>query len=141
MRSYFVNIPLPLSRCATPRANKCATRQIQGHNATNTIPHPILAQEVPPLRGSINAYSSINPGLAPWAMKKYRPVGAHCPTAPIPQYHKQYNHNHTKTQTNATIHLHIQTHFTNTISRHNTANAQYDKEPYKGDTPAKPRVK
>ena len=28
--------------------------------------------------------SIINPGLAPWAMKKYRPVGAHCPTVPIP---------------------------------------------------------
>ena len=25
----------------------------------------------------------INPGLAPWAMQEYRPVGAHCPTATI----------------------------------------------------------
>ena len=38
---------------------------------------------VPPLQGSINAYSSIYPGLAPWAMQEYRPVGAHCPTATI----------------------------------------------------------
>ena len=25
----------------------------------------------------------IAPGLAPWAMQEYRPLGAHCPTAPI----------------------------------------------------------
>ena len=48
----------------------------------------------------------IDPGLAPWALQEYRPLGAHCPTATIkfPQYDKQYNQ--TKTQPNATIHLH-----------------------------------
>ena len=25
----------------------------------------------------------INPGLAPWALQEYRPLGAHCPTATI----------------------------------------------------------
>ena len=74
---------------------------------------------VPPLKGLNKCVSMINPGLAPWAMQEYRPLGAHCPTATI----------------NTTIHL------TNTIARQNTANAQYDKEPCKGDTPAKPRVK
>ncbi len=30
-----------------------------------------------------------NPGLAPWAMQEYRPVGANCPNATInpSQYH------------------------------------------------------
>ena len=30
---------------------------------------------VPPLWGSINVSVTTNPGLAPWAMKKYRPKG------------------------------------------------------------------
>ena len=29
-----------------------------------------------PHRGSINVRGTINPGLAPWAMQEYRPVGA-----------------------------------------------------------------
>ena len=29
-----------------------------------------------PHRGSINMRGTINPGLAPWAMQEYRPVGA-----------------------------------------------------------------
>ncbi len=29
-----------------------------------------------PHRGSINVRGIINPGLAPWAMQEYRPVGA-----------------------------------------------------------------
>ena len=33
--------------------------------------------EVPLLRSSINELETINPGLAPWAMQEYRPVGAH----------------------------------------------------------------
>ena len=30
-----------------------------------------------PHRGSINVRGTINPGLAPWAMKTYRPYRAH----------------------------------------------------------------
>ena len=37
---------------------------------------------VPPLKGLNKCVSMINPGLAPWAMREYRPVGAHYPTAP-----------------------------------------------------------
>ena len=120
---------------------------------TTQQPHTILAQEVPPLKGLNKSVPMINPGLTPWAMQEYRPAGAHCPNATInptinpppippnnPTIHKQYNQTNTKTRTNAIIHLHIQTHLTNTIPRHNTANAQSDKEPCKGDTPAKPRV-
>ena len=38
---------------------------------------------VPPLKGLNKCVSMINPGLAPWAMQEYRPLGAHCPIAPI----------------------------------------------------------
>ena len=38
---------------------------------------------VPPLRGSINISITTNPGLAPWALKKYRPVGALLHPTPI----------------------------------------------------------
>ncbi len=32
---------------------------------------------VPPLKGLNKYIYATNPGLAPWAMQKYRPVGAH----------------------------------------------------------------
>ena len=35
-------------------------------------------QEVPPLKGLNKYIPMINPGLAPWAMQEYRPLGAHC---------------------------------------------------------------
>ncbi|MBF1379009.1 MAG: hypothetical protein HXN24_03185 [Porphyromonas sp.] len=38
---------------------------------------------VPPLRGSINISITNNPGLAPWAMREYRPVGALLHPTPI----------------------------------------------------------
>ena len=37
---------------------------------------------VPPLKGLNKCISMIAPGLAPWAMQEYRPLGAHYPTAP-----------------------------------------------------------
>ena len=65
-----------------------------------------------------------NPGLAPWALQEYRPVGAHCPTATIPPIDKQYNHNQTKHErTQQSIY---------TPPKHTS---QSDKEPCKGDTP------
>ena len=120
MRSFFVNIPLsPLKVCHTPSEQmRHQTNTRTQRNKHNTTPN--TRTEVPPLRGLNKCTVTNNPGLAPWVMKKYRPVGAHCPTAPIPQqspqYHKQYNHNHTNTKKrpNTTIHLHIQTHLTNT---------------------------
>ena len=30
-----------------------------------------------PYRGSMNVWGAINPGLAPWAMREYRPYRAH----------------------------------------------------------------
>ena len=71
---------------------------------------------VPPLKGLNMCFNSLNPGLAPWAMQEYCPKGL---TARTQQF----------------IYT-PQTHLTNTIPRHNTANAQYDNEPCKGDTPA-----
>ena len=41
----------------------------------------------------------INPGLAPWALQEYRPVGAHCPTAPINPTNTIQSQSNTKTQT------------------------------------------
>ena len=85
---------------------------------------------VPPLKGLNKCITMINPGLAPWALREYRPVGAHCPnttinppnnTITIKQIQK-----HERTQQSIYT---PQTHLTNTIPRHNTANAQYDKEP------------
>ena len=38
---------------------------------------------VPPLKGLNKCVTMINPGLAPWAIQEYRPLGAHCPTATI----------------------------------------------------------
>ena len=92
---------------------------------------------VPPLKGLKICFNTPNPGLAPWAMREYRPVGAHCPNATIkspPQYDKQYNQ--TKNTTERNNPFKSQKHLTNTIPRHNSANVQYDKEPCKGDTPA-----
>ena len=67
--------------------------------------HPILAQEETAFCNGLRSaaptglnkcVTMINPGLAPWALQEYRPLGARCPTAtinPPPQHHKQYNHN------------------------------------------------
>ncbi len=38
--------------------------------------HLPYVSEVPPLKGLNKCTITNNPGLAPWAMKKYRPVGA-----------------------------------------------------------------
>ena len=146
-------------------------------------------------------YNIINPGLAPWAMQEYRPLGAHCPTTPINST-KQYNHNQIQKHKRNNSFKHPNTfNEHNTTTQHrkrpirqralqgrhsckaqgeirakpdmkpwgNTANptksparatplqssgrnegkaryetlgkhSQYDKEPCKGDTPAKPRV-
>ena len=52
----------------------------------------IRLRKVPPLWGSINIPITINPGLAPWAMQEYRPLGLFArPHQSIPQ--TQYNHN------------------------------------------------
>ena len=93
---------------------------------------------VPPLKGLNKCVPMINPGLTPWAMQEYRPLGAHCPTATINPTNNTIKQIHERTQQSIYT---PQTHLTNIIPRHNTANAQYDKEPCKGDTPAKPRVK
>ena len=100
-------------------------------------PYPQDKMIVPPLQGSINAYSSIYPGLAPWAMQEYRPVGAHCPTAtinpptipPIPQTTQSQSNKYKNTNEPNKPFTHP-----NTFNEHNTANAQYDKEPCKGGT-------
>ena len=41
--------------------------------------------------------SMIDPGLAPWAMQEYRPLGAHCPTAPIKSHKQSLTTTHTIT--------------------------------------------
>ena len=38
--------------------------------------HLPYVSEVPPLKGLNKCVPLINPGLAPWAMQEYRPVGA-----------------------------------------------------------------
>ena len=38
---------------------------------------------VPPLKGLNKCIPMINPGLTPWALQEYRPLGAHCPNATI----------------------------------------------------------
>ena len=89
------------------------------HNTTTTLN---TRTEVPPLKG-LNIYLSDYPtqGLRPGLCRSIAPLGLitrpHQQTyQTIPQYHKQYNHNqtNTKTRTNAIIHLHTQTHLTNT---------------------------
>ena len=95
---------------------------------------------VPPLRGSINVFQWLTQGLRPGLCRSIAPLGLIARPHQSPPHHNPYNHNQTKTRTNATIHLHTQKHLTNTIPRHNSANAQSDKEPCKGGTPAKPRV-
>ena len=48
------------------------------YNTTSIMqrPHTTLRKEVPPLKGLNKCIPMINPGLAPWAMQEYRPVGA-----------------------------------------------------------------
>ena len=36
-----------------------------------------VAGSAAPHRGSMNVWGAINPGLAPWAMREYRPYRAH----------------------------------------------------------------
>ena len=46
----------------------------------------VLDRVVPPLKGLKIYSNTLNPGLAPWALQEYRPLGAHCSNAPtIPQ--------------------------------------------------------
>ena len=45
--------------------------------------HLPYVSEVPPLKGLNECVPIINPGLAPWAMKKYRPYRALCDNTPI----------------------------------------------------------
>ena len=87
-------------------------------------------------RGSKYVLTHRTQGLRPGLCRSIAPLGLIArPQQSIPQtipHHNPYNQNqtNTKTRTNATIHL------TNTIPRHNTANAQSDKKPCKGGTPA-----
>ena len=53
---------------------------------------------VPPLKGLNKCVSMINPGLAPWAMQEYRPLGAHCPTATINPTNNTIKQIHERTQ-------------------------------------------
>ena len=59
---------------------------------------------VPPLKGLNKCIPMINPGLAPWAMQEYRPLGAHCPTTTINPTNNTITIKYKNT--NATIHLH-----------------------------------
>ena len=36
----------------------------------------VLDRVVPPLKGLNKCFNILNPGLAPWALQEYRPVGA-----------------------------------------------------------------
>ena len=45
--------------------------------------HLPYVSEVPPLKGLNKCTITNNPGLAPWAMKKYRPIGALLHPTPI----------------------------------------------------------
>ena len=78
---------------ALTHASKCPNGYVKPRTATTQTKCALL---VPPLKGLNKYVSMINPGLAPWALQEYRPLGAHCPNATIntpnpPQYHKQYN--------------------------------------------------
>jgi len=99
---------------------------------------------VPPLKGLNKCVTITNPGLAPWAMQEYRPVGVIArpqqsipqQSPPIPQTTQSQSNKYKNTNEPNKPFTHP-----NTFNEHNTANAQYDKEPCKDDTPAKPRVK
>ena len=45
---------------------------------SNVIPQPNLTYGSAALAGLKKCVSMPNPGLAPWALKKYRPYRAHC---------------------------------------------------------------
>ena len=54
----------------------------------------LTSRKCRPSSGLNKCIPMINPGLAPWAMQEYRPVGTHCPNTTIhlhtpnnPQYH------------------------------------------------------
>ena len=64
--------------------------------------------------------SMMNPGLVTWAMQEYRPVGAHCPTAPIPPPSiPQKIQSQSNKYTNTTEHNNPFAH-PNTFNEHNT---------------------
>ncbi len=111
-------LPQPIflssQRATLTQARKCAPTD--KYNTTTT---PNTRTDVPPLKGLNKCFNTLNPGLAPWAMKKYRPVGAHCPTAPIPpQYHKQYNQTkHEQTQQSIYTPLNVQANPTKSPAR------------------------
>ena len=78
---------------------------------------------VPPLKGLNKCVPIINPGLAPWAIQEYRPLGAHCPTAPInptnnppiPQTIQPQSNKYKNTTERNNSFTHPKTHLTNTI--------------------------
>ena len=119
-----------------PQRINILRRKTTNRNDTNQM----RAVSAAPHRGSKYVLTYRTQGLRPGLCRSIAPLGLIARPHQSPPHHNPYNHNQTKTRTNATIHLHTQTHLTNTIPRHNTANAQYDNEPCKGDTPAKPRV-
>ena len=83
---------------------------------------------VPPLKGLNKCILMINPGLAPWAMQEYRPLGAHCPNAtinttnnPPPQPIQSQSNKYTTEHNNPFTHP-------NTFNEHNTT-TQHRKRP------------
>ena len=73
-------------------------------------------------------FNTPNPGLAPWAMQEYRPLGAHCPTAPIKSHKQSLTTTHTITikQIHERTQQSIDT--PNTFNEHNTT-TQHRKRP------------
>ena len=79
---------------------------------------------VPPLKGLKICSNTPNPGLAPWAMQEYRPLGAHYPTASI---NPPNTTNHTITIKQKHERNNPFTH-PNTFNEHNTT-TQHPKRP------------
>ena len=85
-------------------------------------------------RGSKYVLTHRTQGLRPGLCRSIAPLGAHCPTAtinppnnPSPQPIQSKSNKYTNERNNPFYTP--QTHLTNTIPRHNTANAQSDNEP------------
>ena len=53
-----------------------STQMLQRINTIQRNNTPNTRAEVPPLKGLNKCVPMINPGLTPWAMQEYRPVGA-----------------------------------------------------------------
>ena len=110
------------SKC--PKGINILRRKTTNRNDTNQM------RAVSAAPTGLNKYiPMINPGLAPWAMQEYRPLGAHCPTAPInppkqtpiPQIIQSKSNKYTNERNNSFTHP-------NTFNEHNTT-TQHRKRP------------